>query len=117
MASKCGFQMDHNISIWSSSNLTSGSWSYVGNAINVADRPADVVFRPHLVYNPNTRLYVLFWNYMRWGQQSLYAVAVCETPNGPFRLVNPALNVSRDGGGGGNLIKRICFFSSSHSLH
>ncbi len=40
MASKCGFQMDHNISIWSSPNLTSGSWSYVGNAINVADRPA-----------------------------------------------------------------------------
>ena len=40
MASKCGFQMDHNISIWSSPNLTSGSWSYVGNSINVSDRPA-----------------------------------------------------------------------------
>jgi hypothetical protein len=96
MPSKCGFQMDHNITIWSSPNLTSGSWSYVGNAINVADRPAGiflyiifniitsinvgVVFRPHLVYNPNTKLYVLFWNYMRWGQQSLYAVSVAETP-------------------------------------
>jgi hypothetical protein len=44
MASKCGFQMDHNISIWSSPNLTSGSWSYVGNAINVADRPAGILF-------------------------------------------------------------------------
>lgn len=40
MASKCGFQPDHNISIWTSPNLTSGSWSYAGNAINVADRPA-----------------------------------------------------------------------------
>ncbi len=39
-----------------------------------------VVFRPHLVYNPNTKLYVLFWNYMRWGMGSLYAVGVAETP-------------------------------------
>jgi hypothetical protein len=96
MPSKCGFQMDHNISIWSSPNLTSGSWSYVGNSINVADRPAGillyfiyifntndiigVVFRPHLVYNPITKLYVLIWNYMRWGAGSLYAVAIAETP-------------------------------------
>ncbi|CAF0743942.1 unnamed protein product [Adineta steineri] len=100
MPSKCGFQMDHNISIWSSPNLTSGSWSYVGNSINVTDRPAGVVFRPHLVYNPKTKLYVLFWNYMRWNQPSLYAVGIAETPNGPFKLVNPALNVSRGGSGG-----------------
>ncbi len=46
MASKCGFQMDHNISIWSSPNLTSGSWSYVGNAIDVADRPAGILKLP-----------------------------------------------------------------------
>jgi hypothetical protein len=45
MASKCGFQMDHNISIWSSTNLSSGSWSYVGNSINVADRPAGIFLR------------------------------------------------------------------------
>ncbi|CAF1281689.1 unnamed protein product [Rotaria magnacalcarata] len=99
MSSRCGFQMNHNISIWSSPNLTSGSWSYVGNAIDVADRPAGVVFRPHLVYNPITKLYVLFWNYMRWNLPSLYAVAIADTPNGPFRLINPALNVSRGGGG------------------
>ncbi|CAF4037472.1 unnamed protein product [Rotaria sp. Silwood2] len=99
MSSKCGFQMNHNITIWSSPNLTSGSWSYVGNAITVADRPAGVVFRPHLVYNPNTKLYVLIWNYMRWNLPSLYAVTIAETPSGPFRLVNPSLNVSRGGGG------------------
>ena len=80
MASKCGFLPDHNISIWSSPNLTSSSWTYVGNAINVADRPAGVVFRPHLVFNPNTKLYVLIWNYMRWNLPSLYAVGVSETP-------------------------------------
>ncbi|CAF1182483.1 unnamed protein product [Adineta ricciae] len=99
MESKCGFQMNHNISIWTSPNLTTGSWSYAGNAIDVSDRPAGVVFRPHLVYNPNTKLYVLIWNYMRWNLSSLYAVAIAEKPEGPFQLVNPALNVSRGGGG------------------
>lgn len=43
MPSRCGFQMNHNISIWSSPNLTSGSWSYVGNAIDVNDRPAGIL--------------------------------------------------------------------------
>jgi hypothetical protein len=45
MASKCGFQQDHNISIWTSPNLTSGSWSYVGNSINVSDRPAGIIVK------------------------------------------------------------------------
>eukprot|EP01113_Clastostelium_recurvatum_P021767 TRINITY_DN2582_c0_g1_i6.p1 TRINITY_DN2582_c0_g1~~TRINITY_DN2582_c0_g1_i6.p1 ORF type:complete len:391 (-),score=89.02 TRINITY_DN2582_c0_g1_i6:82-1254(-) len=99
MPSKCGFQMDHNISIWSSPSLASGSWTYVGDSISVADRPAGVVFRPHLVYNPTTKMYVLFWNYMRWGEQSLYAVAASFSPAGPFKLMNPALNVTRGGGG------------------
>ena len=44
MESKCGFQMNHNISIWTSPNLTTGSWSYAGNAIDVSDRPAGIDF-------------------------------------------------------------------------
>ncbi len=40
---KCGFQLNHNISIWTSPNLTSGSWTYAGNAINVTDRPAGFI--------------------------------------------------------------------------
>jgi hypothetical protein len=30
----CGFLPDHNISIWSSPDLSSGSWEYVGNAVS-----------------------------------------------------------------------------------
>lgn len=40
MPEKCGFQLNHNISIWTSPNLTSGSWTYSGNAIDVSGRPA-----------------------------------------------------------------------------
>ena len=118
MPEKCGFQLDHNISIWTSPNLTSGSWTYAGNAINVTDRPSGlmihisclhyekmigciigIVFRSHLVYNPNTKLYVLMWNYMNFGVSGQIAVAISETPIGPFVVVNPALNVTRGSSG------------------
>eukprot|EP01120_Amphizonella_sp_Union-15-10_P005527 TRINITY_DN1640_c0_g2_i1.p1 TRINITY_DN1640_c0_g2~~TRINITY_DN1640_c0_g2_i1.p1 ORF type:complete len:372 (-),score=59.67 TRINITY_DN1640_c0_g2_i1:190-1305(-) len=95
---RCGFQLDHNISIFSSPDLSSGSWTYVGNSILVKDRPAGVVFRPHAIFNPNTKLYVLWWN---WQSQlgQFFAAAVSSKPEGPFGLVVDAVNVSRKEGG------------------
>ncbi|CAF1097557.1 unnamed protein product [Adineta steineri] len=104
MPEKCGFQLDHNISIWTSPNLTSGSWTYAGNAIDVTKRPAGIVFRPHLVYNPNTKLYVLMWNYMNFGVSGQIAVAISETPIGPFVVVNTALNITRGSSGDFDLL-------------
>eukprot|EP00026_Physarum_polycephalum_P008599 Phypoly_transcript_08687.p1 GENE.Phypoly_transcript_08687~~Phypoly_transcript_08687.p1 ORF type:complete len:298 (+),score=31.46 Phypoly_transcript_08687:195-1088(+) len=88
----CGFQLDHNISIWTSPDLSSGSWTYAGNAIRVEDRPAGIVFRPHLVYNPNTKLYVLVWNYDNNGRQ-LLAAATSHSPIGPFTLQTAQINL------------------------
>jgi hypothetical protein len=51
MPEKCGFQLNHNISIWTSPNLTSGSWTYAGNAINVADRPSGLMICISYLYN------------------------------------------------------------------
>ena len=51
MPEKCGFQLNHNISIWTSPNLTSGSWTYAGNAINVTDRPAGLKICISYLYN------------------------------------------------------------------
>ena len=99
MPEKCGFRLNHNISIWTSPNLTSGSWTYGGNAVDVTNRPAGIVFRPHLVYNRNTKLYVLMWNYMNFGVAGQIAVAVSETPLGPFTVVNPVLNITRGSSG------------------
>jgi len=89
----CGFLPDHNISIWSSPDLSSGSWEYVGNSISVEDRPPGVVFRPHLVYNPNTKLYVLWWNYDYNGD--FLAVATAPSPAGPFTLQNKVVNITK----------------------
>lgn len=100
---KCGFRLDHNISVWVSPDLSSGSWVYAGNAIAIADRPAGTVYRPHAVYNPNTNEYVLWWNYVTpTGQYNGYAVAVSSTPVGPFRLVNEQVNITRLKGGAGD---------------
>jgi len=88
----CGFQLDHNISIWTSPDLSSGSWKYAGNSISVQDRPAGVVFRPHLVYNPNTKLYVLIWNYNTGGSGYL-AAGTAPSPLGPFALQNSQIGI------------------------
>eukprot|EP01116_Phalansterium_solitarium_P018894 TRINITY_DN5140_c0_g1_i1.p1 TRINITY_DN5140_c0_g1~~TRINITY_DN5140_c0_g1_i1.p1 ORF type:complete len:426 (-),score=61.04 TRINITY_DN5140_c0_g1_i1:27-1304(-) len=90
----CGFHQNHNISIWTSPDLSSGSWQYAGNAIDVADRPAGIVYRPHAVYNPNTKLYVLWWNYDT-GHGSFLAAATSPSPSGPFVLQNPQVNITR----------------------
>merc|ERR1712070_86815 len=49
-----GFRLDHNISIWTSRTLASGSWTFHRHAISVADRPTGILFRPDAIYNPNT---------------------------------------------------------------
>jgi len=62
----CGFQGDHNVSIYTSTNLSSGYWSYVGDAIRCEEVPGcKILYRPHLVFNPNAKKYTLFYNYVR----------------------------------------------------
>eukprot|EP00047_Mylnosiga_fluctuans_P006490 m.247211 g.247211 ORF g.247211 m.247211 type:complete len:382 (-) comp15327_c0_seq1:59-1204(-) len=113
-ADKCGFRLDHNISVWVSPDLSSGSWVYAGNAIAVQDRPAGTVFRPHAVYNPNTGDYVLWWNYVTpQGQYNGYAVATARTPVGPFTLVSEQVNVTRLKGGAGDFDLFVDYDSAS----
>jgi beta-xylosidase len=92
----CGFQFDHNISIWTSPDLSSGSWTFVGNAIDVDSRPPGVVYRPHLVYNPSTKLYVLVWNF-DYGANALLAAATAPSPAGPFTLATATINLFQGG--------------------
>ena len=57
-------------------------WNYDNNLLKLHSNIVfiGVVYRPHLVYNPNTKLYVLIWNYQRLDVIDLYAVAVAATP-------------------------------------
>jgi beta-xylosidase len=95
----CGFQNNHNITIFKSYDLSSGSWQHVGNAIDVKDRPEGIVFRPHAVYNPIFKEYVLYWNYVAAGTYAGYAAASSKSPEGPFIMRNKLVNVTRAGAG------------------
>lgn len=61
---RCGFRLDHNVSIYSSWDLSSGSWHFHGHAFPYTDRTPGTLFRPTAVFNPNTKKYVLWWNYV-----------------------------------------------------
>ena len=94
---RCGFHSDHNVSIWKSPDLSSGSWERVGTAVQCTELPGcKVLYRPHLVFNPNTNLWVLFVNYVgesgHYGGNAVYSAA---TPEGPFTLRTQQMALSR----------------------
>jgi len=87
----CGFQDNHNVTLFTSPDLSQGSWVHQGNVLPVDARPAGIYFRPKVVYNPNTGLYVLWVNWLasrRDFGSSAYLVATSTTPVGPFTVVN-----------------------------
>jgi len=86
----CGFRLDHNISVWTSPDLSSGSWVFQGYALPVDQRPVGIYYRPKVLYNPNTKLYVLWVNWLKGGNfgGSQYLVATSQDPIGPFKVVN-----------------------------
>ena len=56
-SSGCGFGPLHNVSIYRSPDLSSGSWEFVGHAVECAMlNDCGVLYRPHLSWNPNTKL-------------------------------------------------------------
>ena len=87
------------MSIWRSPDLSSGSWQRVGTAAHCAtDLPGcGILYRPHLVQHPTTGIFLLYVNYVRSGDGGYGGNAVFEAnqPEGPFTLVNPAMNISR----------------------
>lgn len=86
----CGFRLDHNVSVWSSSTMASGTWKLVGDALPVADRPVGIYYRPKVVFNPTTGKYVLWANLVPGGDfsESAYVVATSDTPEGPFTVAS-----------------------------
>lgn len=78
----CGFRDTHNISVWTSPDLTSGSWTWAGYAFPLAARPASLIFRPDAIYNPNTGLWVLYYNDA--GRGNVYVSSTSPSPFGPF---------------------------------
>jgi hypothetical protein len=93
---KCGFRDDHNVSIYTSPDLTSGSWNFKGFAYLWTDRPAGVLYRPDAIYNAATGLWVLWINL-----NYVYYTSTSISPFGPFidhRKSNLTLSCGGSGG-------------------
>jgi hypothetical protein len=89
---ECGGRLDHNVSIYTSPNLTSGSWSYVADLLPYEQRLSGTYYRPKVVWNPATKKYVFWVNVLpraSWSApvdftKSSYLVATADAPGGPF---------------------------------
>ena len=90
----CGGRLDHNISIYSSPNLTSGSWSYVADLLPYDKRLSGTYYRPKVVFNPKTKKYVFWVNVLpraSWSapvdfSKSSYLVATSDSPGGHYTV-------------------------------
>ncbi len=70
--------------VYSSPDL--GNWTFEGELLK--EPPNGIYTRPSVVFNPNTRKYVLWYNWFSklWDGQA--GVAVSDSPVGPFKIVN-----------------------------
>jgi hypothetical protein len=91
-ADSCGFQQDHNVTIWRSPNLV--NWTYVGLAFEWTARPPGTLFRPSVVWNPHTRLFVMWINLDRGNGTHGYPTFTSASASGPFLLQSSMNNVT-----------------------
>ena len=98
----CAHTYDHNISIWSSPDLSSGSWKFEKSIFDTTttNRPTGVYFRPYIFYNPNKNKYVI-WIHNEGYNLSIHTNrtnVVLESENnsplGPFKVINAAAGVT-----------------------
>jgi hypothetical protein len=96
-----GFGINNRFRVYSSLDLS--HWQFEGELLK--DPPPGVHYRPYVAYNPNTHLYVLWYNWYPRLWDGKNGVAVSSTPIGPFKIVNPdaRLTQAADHPGDGSL--------------
>ena len=102
----CGFEYNHTINLYISSNLSSGSLEYKGNVLPLTNRPLNwIVFSPTVVFNINTNKYILYTDYIinHDFSTSKYFAATSLSPYGPFNIINDNVNLTQLQPGSGQL--------------
>jgi len=82
---KCGFGTDHNVTLFTSTDLA--TWTNQGVVFGAQGvlPPDSVLFAPKTVWNPTTKKWVMWFNYIVDNfSNSYYGVATSDTPTGPF---------------------------------
>jgi hypothetical protein len=86
----CGFQLDHNVSLYTSPDLS--TWTFRGNVFQMSSlKHKGILFGPRVLPNPKTKKWVLWWNHLpsEGGGVTISqcAVAISDSALGPFKLV------------------------------
>lgn len=79
----CVYKDNHSVVVYQT-DLT--RWFYRGEALPAASRAAGIEFRPCVIWNRETRRFVMWYVDSHAGQRG-YAVATATTPAGPFVTV------------------------------
>ena len=107
----CGFRADHALRVYSSPDLS--AWTLVNqDAYPPESRTYGIYFRPKVIYNKKTGLYLLWINFLHDAKTPLqsypnagYTVATSPTPNGPFTTVTERANLRYPGSGDASIMQ------------
>jgi beta-xylosidase len=118
-----GFTINSRYRVYSSVDLE--HWLFEGELLK--EQPDGVYYRPYVAYNAKTRKYVLWYNWYPKLWDGKVGVAVCDTPVGPFTIVNTSVQLTqaKDRPGDGSLFvdqDNTAYFiytaiSQDHAIH
>lgn len=86
-----GFTTKNQYVCYSSKDLN--VWKKEG--LLLPNQPEGVYYRPHVVYNKKTKLYVLWYNWYPKLWNGQFGVATSKNPEGPFKIVNSDVKMFR----------------------
>ncbi|MEO1054541.1 MAG: family 43 glycosylhydrolase [Bacteroidota bacterium] len=85
-----GFTTANKYVCYSSDDMV--AWHEEGSLL--ADAPEGVYYRPHVIYNAKRKRYVLWFNWYPKLWNGQFGVATSKTPQGPFKIVNPDVQMA-----------------------
>jgi hypothetical protein len=90
---ECVFTANHTVYVYRTTDLA--QWELLGAALTPGDRPPGIEFRPHVVYNPGTTLFVMWFENRPSAIVSKgYTIATSPSPEGPFTVVRTEVAVA-----------------------
>ncbi len=93
-----GFVTSNHYRCYSSEDMI--QWRYEGKLLS--NQPKGVYYRPHVIYNSKTKKYVLWYNWYPRLWDGQFGVAVSDTPEGPFEIVNDNVEMANSAYGLGD---------------
>ena len=93
----CVYTANHTVVAYSTPDFV--AFDYLGEALPASARRPGVEFRPQVVYNANSGLFIM-WYEDRWTNASNpgYAIATSTTPQGPFVTAADSVRMAPGGG-------------------